>query len=82
MSTLTKEWLLKTIAELEEERDSVPDVVNEDAAMALAAMKLALASLEAEAVEFLPKNLDRALTILGVALPVSKEEFNLESERG
>lgn len=46
--TLTKEWLLRTIAELEEERDSMPGVVNEDAAMALAAMKLALASLEAE----------------------------------
>ncbi|HAS0810512.1 TPA: hypothetical protein I3316_000252 [Enterobacter hormaechei subsp. xiangfangensis] len=50
MSTLTKEWLLKTIAELEEERDATPGAVNEDAAMALAAMKLALASLEAEAV--------------------------------
>ncbi|HGD3335371.1 TPA: hypothetical protein ACI4B1_000624 [Enterobacter hormaechei] len=48
MITLTKEWLLKTIAELEEERDAVPGVVNEDATMALAAMKLALASLEAE----------------------------------
>lgn len=48
--TLIKEWLLKTIAELEEERDAVPGAVNEDAAMALAAMKLALASLEAEAV--------------------------------
>ncbi|HCT6545167.1 TPA: hypothetical protein OT524_004578, partial [Enterobacter hormaechei] len=48
MSTLTKEWLQKTIAELEEERDAVPAVVNEDATMALAAMKLALASLEAE----------------------------------
>jgi len=48
MSTLTKEWLLKTIAELEEERVAVPGVVNEDAAKALAAMKLALASLEAE----------------------------------
>lgn len=47
MSTLTKEWLLRTIAELEEERNAVPRVVNEDAAMALAAMKLALASLEA-----------------------------------
>ena len=46
--TLTKEWLLKTIAELEEERDAIPGAVNEDAAMALAAMKLALASLEAE----------------------------------
>ncbi|MDU3898103.1 hypothetical protein [Enterobacter hormaechei] len=48
--TLTKEWLKHTIAELEEERDAVPGVVNEDAAKALAAMKLALASLEAEAV--------------------------------
>lgn len=50
MITLTKEWLLKTIAELEEERDAVPGVVNEDAVMALAAMKLALASLEAKPV--------------------------------
>lgn len=40
------EWLLKTIAELEEERDATPGAVNEDAARALAAMKLALASLE------------------------------------
>ncbi|EHF8261078.1 DUF551 domain-containing protein [Enterobacter kobei] len=50
MSTLTKEWLLKTIAELEEERDATLGAVNEDAANALAAMKLALASLEAEPV--------------------------------
>lgn len=50
MSELTKEWLLKTIAELEEERDAVPGVVNEDATMALEAMKMALASLEAEPV--------------------------------
>lgn len=50
MITLTKEWLLKTIAELEEERDATPGAVNEDAAMALAAMKIALASLEAEPV--------------------------------
>lgn len=49
MSTTLKEWLLKTIAELEEERDVTPGVVNEDAAKALAAMKLALASLEAKA---------------------------------
>ncbi|ENT8922960.1 hypothetical protein ACFGFP_000854 [Enterobacter hormaechei] len=48
MSTLTKEWLLKTIADLEEERDATPGAVNEDAANALAAMKLALASLEAK----------------------------------
>jgi hypothetical protein len=52
MTELTKEWLLRTIAELEEERDSMLGVVNEDAAMALAAMKLALASLEAEPIGF------------------------------
>ncbi|EQB4711627.1 DUF551 domain-containing protein [Enterobacter hormaechei] len=52
MAELTKEWLQKTIAQLEEERDAVPCAVNEDAAMALAAMKLALASLEAEPVAF------------------------------
>ncbi|MEA1204835.1 DUF551 domain-containing protein [Enterobacter hormaechei] len=50
MSELTKEWLQKTIAELEEERDAMPGAVNEDAAMALAALRIALASLEAEAV--------------------------------
>ncbi|MEP9037376.1 hypothetical protein ABKU91_09980 [Enterobacter hormaechei] len=48
MSTTLKEWLLKTIAQLEEERDATPGAVNEDAANALAAMKLALESLEAE----------------------------------
>ncbi|MDK9583178.1 hypothetical protein [Lelliottia wanjuensis] len=31
--------------------------------------------------EFMPKNLDRALTIMGVALPESKEEFNFQAER-
>ena len=50
MSTTLKEWLLKTIAQLEEERDATPGAVNEDASNALAAMKLALASLEAESV--------------------------------
>ena len=50
MSTTLKEWLLKTISELEQERNATPGAVNEDAANALAAMKLALASLEAEAV--------------------------------
>lgn len=55
MSTLTKEWLHQTIADLEEERDATPGAVNEDAANALAAMKIALASLEAESVAFRSK---------------------------
>ncbi|EMX8597084.1 hypothetical protein AAH223_003852 [Enterobacter hormaechei] len=58
MTELTKEWLLRTIADLEEERDAVPGVVNEDAAMALAAMKLALASLEAEPVAYIIQDAD------------------------
>lgn len=41
----------------------------------------AISAFGAEPVEFLPDNLDRALTILGVALPISKEEFNLDAER-
>lgn len=65
--TLTKEWLLKTIAELEEERDATPGAVNEDADMALAAMKLALASLEAEAVAWISernlKNLGKSYSV-------------------
>ncbi|ELE6461999.1 DUF551 domain-containing protein [Enterobacter hormaechei] len=56
MSTLTKEWLHQTIADLEEERDATPGAVNVDATMALAAMKLALASLEAEPVAYIFKH--------------------------
>ena len=48
MSTTLKDWLKQTIAELEEERDATPGAVNEDAAMALAAMKITLSSLEAK----------------------------------
>ena len=48
MSTTLNEWLQKTIAELEEERDATQGAVNEDAAMALTAMKIALSSLEAK----------------------------------
>lgn len=50
MSTTLKAWLKQTIAELEEERDATPGAVNEDAAMALEAMKRALASLMADPV--------------------------------
>lgn len=31
--------------------------------------------------EFIPKNLDRALGVVGMALPESKEEFNFQTER-
>lgn len=32
-------------------------------------------------IDFLPKNLDRALGVMGMALPESREEFNLQQER-
>lgn len=40
-----------------------------------------LANREAQPVEFIPKNLDRALGVVGLAIPESQEEFNLQSER-
>lgn len=49
-----------------------PEVVRELA-------RIALASLEEN--EFIPKNLDKALGVVGVALPESKEEFNFQTER-
>lgn len=41
--------------------------------------RIALAALEEN--EFIPKNLDKALGGVGVALPESKEEFNFQIER-
>ncbi|MFY9993601.1 MAG: DUF551 domain-containing protein [Leclercia sp.] len=32
-------------------------------------------------IDFVPKNLDRALGVMGMALPESREEFNLQQER-
>ncbi len=49
MSTLTKEWLLQSIADLEKECNAIPNAQNHDANNALEAMKLALSVLEARA---------------------------------
>lgn len=53
MSTITKEWLQQKIADMEAARDEIPFGLDEDDSNTLAAMKLALASLEAEAVAWL-----------------------------
>ena len=50
MSTITKEWLQQKIADMEAARDEIPFGLDEDDSNTLAAMKLALASLEAEPV--------------------------------
>ncbi|WP_270588455.1 hypothetical protein [Enterobacter roggenkampii] len=50
MSTITKEWLQQKIADMEAIRDDIPFGLGEDGTNTLAAMRIALASLEAEPV--------------------------------
>lgn len=50
MTTLTKEWLQQTIAEYENTRDEIPFGLDEGDSNTLAALRIALASLEAEPV--------------------------------
>lgn len=55
MSTITKQWLQQTIAEMEEHRDLFPGDLDDNHANVLASLRIALASLEAEAVAFRSK---------------------------
>jgi hypothetical protein len=50
MSTITREWLQQKIAYMEATRDDIPFGLDEDDSNTLAALKMALASLEAEPV--------------------------------
>lgn len=47
MSTITKEWLQQKIADMEAARDEIPFGLDEDDSNTLAALRIALASLEA-----------------------------------
>ena len=53
MSTLTKQWLQQKIAEMEAARDEIPFGLDEGDSNTLAALRIALASLEAEPVAWL-----------------------------
>ncbi len=64
MSTITKEWLQQKIADMEAARDEIPFGMDEDDSKTLAAMKLALASLEAEAVAWRNKDSGHCGTVL------------------
>lgn len=55
MTTITREWLQKTIADMEVTRDDIPFGFDEDQSNTLAALKIALASLDAEPVRYLNK---------------------------
>ncbi|EFB5405150.1 hypothetical protein HEN05_010275 [Escherichia coli] len=48
MSTITKEWLQQKIADMEAIRDDIPFGLGEDGTNTLAALRIALASLEAQ----------------------------------
>uniref|UniRef100_UPI003523B9F8 hypothetical protein n=1 Tax=Enterobacter roggenkampii TaxID=1812935 RepID=UPI003523B9F8 len=50
MSTISKQWLQQKIAEMEATRDEIPFGLDEADSNTLAALRIALASLEAEAV--------------------------------
>lgn len=50
MSTITKQWLQQKIADMEATRDEIPFGLDEDDSNTLAALRIALASHEAEAV--------------------------------
>lgn len=50
MSTITKQWLQKAISQHESMRDEIPFGLDEDDSNTLAALRIALASLEAEPV--------------------------------
>ncbi|EFB4108505.1 DUF551 domain-containing protein [Escherichia coli] len=52
MSTITKEWLQQAISDYESVRDELPFGLGEDDSNTLAAMRIALVSLEAEAVAY------------------------------
>ncbi|MGX8894010.1 DUF551 domain-containing protein [Enterobacter cloacae] len=53
MSTITKEWLQQKIADMEATRDEIPFGLDEDDSNTLAALRIAMASLEAEPVAWL-----------------------------
>ncbi|EOM1471498.1 DUF551 domain-containing protein [Escherichia coli] len=56
MSTITKEWLQQKIADMEAIRDDIPFGLGEDGTNTLAALRIALASLEAEPVAYIFKH--------------------------
>ncbi|MCK7405542.1 hypothetical protein [Enterobacter roggenkampii] len=63
MSKSNKQWLQQKIAEMEAARDEIPFGLNEDHSNTLAALRIALASLEAEAVGYMNRFTGRVFTL-------------------
>lgn len=63
MSNIDKKWLQQTIADMEAARDEIPFGLDEDDSNTLAALRIALASLEAEAVGYMNRFTGRVFTL-------------------
>lgn len=58
MSTISKQWLQHKISDMEEHRNLFPGDLDDDHGSVLAALRIALASLEAEAVAYIIQDAD------------------------
>lgn len=76
MSTFTKEWLQNTITSIESARDEMPFGLDEDQNNMLTALKIALASLEAEPVSQ-TYNLPELIEGMEVSIDVSTCDADL-----
>jgi len=76
MNTLTKEWLQNTITSIESARDEIPFGLDEDQNNMLTALKIALASLEAEPVSQ-TYNLPELIEGMEVSIDVSTCDADL-----
>ncbi|WP_395313144.1 hypothetical protein V1603_19690 [Enterobacter sp. ECC-219] len=75
MSTITKQWLQQAISQHESMRDEIPFGLDEDDSNMLAALRIALASLEEEAVCYLTWH-------QGFRAPDDCEEYVVEAKPG
>ncbi|MDE7906992.1 DUF551 domain-containing protein, partial [Enterobacter cloacae] len=85
MSTITKEWLQQTIADMEAARDEIPFGLDEDDSNTLAALRIALASLEAEPVAWAHRLINKRNGVVhpwvygsAEACPSEGDIFNIE----
>ncbi|WP_312999594.1 hypothetical protein [Leclercia sp.] len=83
---MTQLDLQQRIAQLEKEVEAL-EVLRRQKDARIAELEQQVNALAAEVNQlkwdsvFIPKNLDQALTVMGVSLPVSKEEFNFGINR-
>ena len=77
MTSITKEWLQKTITSIESARDEIPFGLEEDQNNMLTAFKIALASLEAKPVAWTDDEelRDVEQTGLGYLLPCPPDKY-------